>query len=93
MINVHPSLLPDFAGGMDVDVHTAVLAAQRKVSGCTVHFVSQQVDGGDILIQKSCAVAISDTPQSLKCKVQALEAEVRGLRGDRYVLSLRLSST
>ena len=42
-LNVHPSLLPDFAGGMDGDVHAAVLAAGRRESGCTVHWVTAEV--------------------------------------------------
>lgn len=53
-INVHPSLLPDFAGGMDLEVHRAVLAAGAKESGCTVHYVSEAVDGGDVVAQKRC---------------------------------------
>ena len=47
-INVHPSLLPDFAGGMDLAVHSAVIAAGKKKTGCTVHFVTAEVDGGPI---------------------------------------------
>ena len=53
-INVHPSLLPDFAGGMDLEVHRAVLAAGAKESGCTVHYVSEAVDGGEVVAQKRC---------------------------------------
>jgi phosphoribosylglycinamide formyltransferase-1 len=75
IINVHPSLLPAFAGGMDGDVHAAVLAAGVKETGCTVHYVTDEVDAGPILIQKKCAVLASDTPESLKMKVQQLEGE------------------
>jgi phosphoribosylglycinamide formyltransferase-1 len=75
IINVHPSLLPAFAGGMDGDVHAAVLAAGVKETGCTVHYVTDEVDAGPILIQKKCAVLASDTPESLKLKVQQLEGE------------------
>lgn len=77
ILNVHPSLLPAFAGGMDANVHAAVLAAGVPTTGCTVHFVSAQVDGGAILVQKACAVAKDETVDSLKAKVQALEGEVR----------------
>lgn len=51
-MNVHPSLLPDFAGGMDLEVHTAVIKAGKKESGCTVHFVTEDVDGGPIVVQE-----------------------------------------
>lgn len=73
-VNVHPSLLPEFAGEMDLDVHAAVLAAHKLTSGCTVHFVTDEVDGGPILVQKTCAVDFpEETAESLKEKVQALE--------------------
>ncbi|KAH8074833.1 phosphoribosylglycinamide formyltransferase [Aureococcus anophagefferens] len=49
--NVHPSLLPDFAGGMDLEVHAAVLAAQKAETGCTVHLVTGG-DGGAVVVQK-----------------------------------------
>ncbi|CAM9446660.1 unnamed protein product [Heterosigma akashiwo] len=69
-LNVHPSLLPEFAGGMDLAVHRAVLDAGRPRSGCTVHW---EVDGGGIVVQEACEVAPGETPESLKAKVQALE--------------------
>ena len=74
-LNVHPSLLPDFAGGMDVAVHQAVLDAGRSRSGCTVHQVTALVDGGPIVVQKSCEVLSTDTVASLKERVQTLEGE------------------
>ena len=46
LLNVHPSLLPKFAGGMDTDVHSAVLEAGESLTGCTVHFVDTGVDTG-----------------------------------------------
>jgi phosphoribosylglycinamide formyltransferase 1 len=73
IINVHPSLLPKFAGGMDGDVHQAVINAGEKESGCTVHLVDEGVDTGRIILQKSCKVESNDTPESLKIKVQELE--------------------
>lgn len=75
IINVHPSLLPAFAGKMDLDVHRAVLAAGVKETGCTVHFVTQDVDAGPILLQKKCPVYPGDTPEELKKRVQQLEGE------------------
>jgi len=73
VLNVHPSLLPDFAGGMDLDVHRAVLDAGVKETGCTVHIVTEEVDAGPIVVQKKCLVERDDTPESLKARVQALE--------------------
>lgn len=70
-LNVHPSLLPAFAGGMDGDVHAAVLAAGAKVTGCTVHWVTEEVDGGAHVVQKECPVVDGDTPETLKAKVRA----------------------
>ena len=74
-MNVHPSLLPDFAGGMDLQVHEAVINAGKSKSGCTVHFVTEQVDGGPIVVQSECEVSKEDTPESLKAKVQLLEGQ------------------
>jgi phosphoribosylglycinamide formyltransferase-1 len=75
IINVHPSLLPAFAGGMDNNVHQAVLNAGVKETGCTVHYVTEDIDAGPILIQKRCAILVDDTVESLKSRVQKLEAE------------------
>ncbi|NQT61189.1 MAG: phosphoribosylglycinamide formyltransferase [Bacteroidetes bacterium] len=73
VINVHPSLLPDFSGGMDTDVHTAVLNAKKKETGCTVHLVTPELDAGPIILQKRCPVYEDDTPETLKKRVQELE--------------------
>lgn len=73
VLNVHPSLLPEFAGGMDLDVHQAVIDAGKTTTGCTIHFVTEVVDGGPIAVQRRCHVEPSDTSESLKKKVQALE--------------------
>jgi len=75
MINVHPSLLPAFAGGMDKNVHQAVLDSGVKETGCTVHYVTEAVDAGPVLVQKKCAVKADDTVDSLKKRVQQLEGE------------------
>jgi len=75
IINVHPSLLPDFAGGMDANVHQDVLDAGVKKTGMTIHLVDESVDGGKILLQKECEVEDGETVGSLKAKVQALECQ------------------
>jgi phosphoribosylglycinamide formyltransferase-1 len=73
IINVHPSLLPSFAGLMDLAVHEAVLASGVSETGCTVHYVTEEVDAGPILLQKRCTVRTTDTAQHLKERVQQLE--------------------
>ncbi len=73
ILNVHPSLLPKYAGGMDTNVHEEVLKNNDKETGCTVHLVTNEVDGGPIIIQKKCIVDSDDTIESLKTKVQDLE--------------------
>ncbi len=75
LLNVHPSLLPKYAGGMDMDVHAEVLKNGDNETGCTIHFVTEDVDEGPILIQKKCIVEPGDTVETLKAKVQALEGE------------------
>ena len=75
ILNVHPSLLPKYAGGMDMNVHEEVIKNGDVETGCTIHFVTDIVDGGPILIQKKCSVDKNDTPDSLKKKVQSLEGE------------------
>jgi phosphoribosylglycinamide formyltransferase-1 len=73
IINVHPSLLPEFSGGMNKDVHQAVLNAAKKTTGCTIHYVTEDIDKGPILIQKSCMVLPTDTVETLQARVQELE--------------------
>lgn len=72
-INIHPSLLPKHAGGMDLEVHQAVLEAKEDESGCSVHIVTADVDGGPVVVQRKVKVDPSDTAESLKAKVQAEE--------------------
>jgi len=73
MLNVHPSLLPAFGGLMNKSVHEAVLAAGVSETGCTIHVVTEEVDGGPIVLQRRCAVLPGDTVDTLKDRVQALE--------------------
>ncbi len=75
VINVHPSLLPKFAGGMDLNIHQQVLDAHERVSGMTIHFVDEGADTGHIILQKECTVDPEETIDSLKAKVQLLEGE------------------
>ncbi len=75
ILNIHPSLLPKFGGkGMHgIKVHEAVIEANEKESGITIHFVNENYDEGKIIIQKKCAVSPTDSPTTLAHKVQALE--------------------
>jgi len=73
LLNVHPSLLPKYAGGVDTNVHESVLKNGDTETGCTIHFVTDEVDGGPILIQKKCNVEPDETVDTLKTKVQELE--------------------
>lgn len=76
IMNIHPSLLPAFGGGMDKDVHKTVLESGCKVSGCTLHFVTEDVDAGPIILQKTVEIDENETTDSLKEKVQKAEQEV-----------------
>ena len=73
ILNIHPSLLPKHSGLMDLDVHNAVLKSGDKKSGCTIHYVTEQVDAGGIVVKLECDVEENDTAQTLKEKVQDLE--------------------
>ena len=75
ILNVHPSLLPKYAGGMDKNVHEEVLKNKDLETGCTIHFVTDKLDAGPILVQKKCTVEQNDTAQTLKQRVQALEGK------------------
>ena len=69
IMNIHPSLLPAFAGLQGMQVHEAAIASGVKVSGCTVHFVTTDVDAGPIVVQRAIAVRDADTPESLALRV------------------------
>lgn len=83
IINLHPALLPKFGGvGMwGHHVHEAVIAAGEKESGCTIHLVDGECDGGKILIQKKVPVLEGDDPDSLYARIAPEEhkAIVEGL--------------
>lgn len=76
IMNVHPALIPSFcgAGFYGLHVHEAALAYGVKLSGATVHFVTEECDGGPIIAQKSVAVHNGDTPETLQKRIME-EAE------------------
>lgn len=70
MLNIHPSLLPSFRG---LKVHKQALDAGVKISGCTVHFVTPDLDAGPILGQAAVPVLPEDTPDSLAARILTQE--------------------
>ena len=78
IINIHPSLIPSFCGpGMyGLHVHEAVLERGVKVSGATVHFVSEEVDGGPIIWQEAVSIADLDTPEDIQKCVLEVEHKI-----------------
>jgi len=90
VLNVHPSLLPKYAGGMDMSVHKEVLKNGDHETGCTIHFVTETVDGGPVLVQKRCTIETNETMATLKLKVQALEGgafieAIQLIQNNKYV--------
>jgi phosphoribosylglycinamide formyltransferase-1 len=95
LINIHPSLLPAYGG---LNTHERALEDGVKIHGCTVHFVTSDLDHGPIIIQAAISVLMGDTPQTLEARVlreehriyqQAIRWFCRGylrLSGDGKVL-------
>lgn len=77
VMNIHPALLPAFGGrGMHGRrVHEAVLASGEKVSGCTVHFATNEYDAGPVILQREVPVMPGDTPDTLAARVFEAECE------------------
>lgn len=75
IINVHPSLIPKYCGKeyYNNSVHEAVLAANERETGMTIHYVDEGLDTGEIILQKTCPVNPNDTVDTLKERVQELE--------------------
>ncbi|MCR4267771.1 phosphoribosylglycinamide formyltransferase [Nitratireductor sp. ZSWI3] len=80
MINIHPALLPNFRG---LDTHARALATGVRVHGCTVHFVTPEMDDGPIIAQAAVPVLIGDSEETLGQRVLRMEHRL-------YPLSLRL---
>lgn len=78
IVNIHPSLIPSFCGKgfYGLKVHEAALAYGVKVTGATVHFVSADVDGGAIIMQRAVPVFGEDTPEILQKRVLETEHEI-----------------
>jgi len=76
IMNIHPSLLPAFAGQMDLNIHRAVLDRGCKLTGASLIFIDEGPDTGPIISQKSLEIAPEETPESLKVRVQQIEQEL-----------------
>jgi phosphoribosylglycinamide formyltransferase 1 len=70
IINIHPSLLPKFPG---LEAWRQALAAGETITGCTVHFVDEGMDSGDIIAQAEVPVVSGDTPETLHARIQRAE--------------------
>lgn len=76
VMNIHPSLLPAFAGGMDLNVHEAVLKRGCKITGASLIFIDEGADTGPIISQRIVPVLEDDTLDTLKNKVQTIEQQL-----------------
>src|SRR5712691_6676061 len=86
LLNIHPSLLPAFPG---LDTHARALAAGVKLHGCTVHFVTAELDSGPIVIQAAVRVRQDDTAETLAARVLEQEHVIYP-RAARWFLDARL---
>jgi phosphoribosylglycinamide formyltransferase-1 len=73
IINIHPSLLPKFPG---LEAWKQALAAGEKVTGCSVHYVDDKVDHGQIIAQREVPILSGDTPETLHARIQLAEREL-----------------
>lgn len=80
LINIHPSLLPLFKG---LDTHERALQAGMRIHGCSVHFVTAEMDGGPIIAQAAVPILPDDDPDTLGARVLGVEHQL-------YPLALRL---
>jgi phosphoribosylglycinamide formyltransferase 1 len=73
IVNIHPSLLPKYQG---LDTHARAIGAGDRVTGCSVHVVTEELDAGEVLGQAEVAIEPGDTPQTLEQRVLAAEHEL-----------------
>lgn len=78
IINIHPSLIPKFCGEgfYGIKVHEAVIESGEKESGATVHFVDEEIDTGEIIIQEKLRVCPGDNPESLAARILEIEHRI-----------------
>jgi len=73
IVNIHPSLLPKFPG---LEAWKQALVAGEKVTGCTVHYVDEKIDHGDIIVRREVPILPNDTPESLHARIQIAEHDL-----------------
>jgi phosphoribosylglycinamide formyltransferase 1 len=73
IINIHPSLLPKFPG---LEAWKQALDAREKVTGCTVHYVDERIDHGDVIAQREVPILPNDTSETLHARIHAAEHEL-----------------
>jgi phosphoribosylglycinamide formyltransferase 1 len=73
ILNIHPSLLPKFPG---LEAWRQALTAGEKMTGCTVHYVDEKIDHGDIIAQREVPILPDDTPETLHARIQVAEREL-----------------
>jgi phosphoribosylglycinamide formyltransferase 1 len=73
MLNIHPSLLPAYKG---LNTHKRVLEAGERETGCTVHYVTAEMDAGEIILQERVTIAADDTVETLQQRVHAAEHRI-----------------
>ncbi len=70
ILNIHPSLLPKYPG---IEAWKQALVAGEKITGCTVHYVDERIDHGDIIAQREVPILPDDTPETLHARIQIAE--------------------
>ena len=73
IVNIHPSLLPKFPG---LEAWRQALEAGEKLTGCTVHYVDEEIDHGDVIAQRDVPILADDTPERLHARIQIAEHEL-----------------
>ena len=94
ILNIHPSLLPSFGGkGMyGMKVHQAVLNSKSDKSGCTVHLVTEEIDGGPILAQACVSIAPEDTAEVIAAKILIEEHKLYPQAVNNFISTIMLNS-
>ena len=90
MINVHPSLLPKYKGLHAVE---QAMKAGEEYTGCTVHYVNEELDGGEIIIQKEVPILAADDVESLTKAVQRMEYSIlpEAIKNVKYKIQTRVN--
>ena len=73
IVNIHPSLLPKFPG---LEAWRQALEAGEMLTGCSVHYVDEEIDHGDVIAQREVPILADDTPESLHARIQIAEHEL-----------------